>query len=194
MKIIDAKYLTSVVDSRKLIDDDVNEFAFVGRSNVGKSSIINNLVNQKGLAKTSSNPGHTRMINYFNINGGQFRFVDLPGYGYHKAGKGNEKMWSTLIENYLQYSQCLKLVLLLVDIRHEPSELDRMMIKYLIQTGRNFVVVATKADKLSKAQQGIMRQKIAAKLKVIPEMVVLHSSQTSQGREEILNHIELLIN
>lgn len=193
MKIIDAQYLTSVVDSKKLIDDDVNEFAFVGRSNVGKSSIINNLVNKKGLAKTSSNPGHTRMINYFNINRGQFRFVDLPGYGYHRAGKGNEKMWSTLIEKYLQFSQCLKLVFLLVDSRHEPSELDQMMIRYLIQTGRNFVVVATKADKLSKAQQGIMKQKIASALKIIPEMVVLHSSETSQGREEILNHIELLI-
>lgn len=193
MKIFDAQYLTSVVDSRKLIDDDVSEFAFVGRSNVGKSSIINNLVSKKGLAKTSSNPGHTRMINYFNINGGQFRFVDLPGYGYHKAGKGNEKMWSTLIEKYLQFSQCLKLVFLLVDIRHEPSELDQMMIRYLIQTGRNFVVVATKADKLSKAQQSIMKQKIASNLKIIPEMVVLHSSETSQGREEILNHIELLI-
>lgn len=193
MKITDAKYLTSVVDSSKLIDDDVSEFAFVGRSNVGKSSIINNLVNKKGLAKTSSNPGHTRMINYFDINGDRFRFVDLPGYGYHKAGKGNEKMWSTLIEKYLLNSQCLKLVFLLVDIRHEPSELDQMMLKYLIQTGRNFVVIATKADKLSKAQQGIMKQKIASVLKIIPEMVVLHSSQTSQGREEILNHIELLI-
>lgn len=193
MKIIDAQYLTSVVDSRKLIDDEISEFAFVGRSNVGKSSIINNLVNKKGLAKTSSNPGHTRMINYFNINDGQFRFVDLPGYGFHKAGKGNEKMWSTLIERYLLHSQCLKLVFLLVDIRHEPSELDQMMIRYLIETGRNFVVVATKADKLSKAQQGIMKQKIASKLKIIPEMVVMHSSQTSQGRDEILNHIELLI-
>lgn len=194
MKIIDAQYLTSVVDKNKLIDDDISEFAFVGRSNVGKSSIINNLTNKKSLAKTSSNPGHTRMINYFNINGGLFRFVDLPGYGYHKAGKGNERMWSSLIEKYLLNSQCLKLVFILVDVRHNPSELDKMMIRFLIETGRNFVVIATKADKLSKAQQAIMKQRIASQLKIIPEMIVLHSSQTSQGREEILNHIELLIN
>ncbi len=98
MKITSAKYLTSVVEKEKLISDDVSEFAFVGRSNVGKSSIINNLVGQNALARTSSNPGHTRMINYFEINGGAFRFVDLPGYGFHKAGKKNEDMWASLIE------------------------------------------------------------------------------------------------
>ncbi len=189
MKITSAKYLISVVDKNKLLNDGVCEFAFVGRSNVGKSSLINNLCGIKGLAKTSSTPGVTKMINYFDINDGSLRFVDLPGYGFHKAGKTNQKMWAGLIEDYLLNSENLKLVLFLLDLRHEPSELDKVMFNFLIQTQRNFVIVATKADKLSKAQQFLAKQKIAKSLKVREELVFLHSSLTNQGKEELLNFI-----
>ena len=132
MIIKSAKYLTSVVDKNKLLNDEVCEFAFVGRSNVGKSTLINNLTGKKGLAKTSSTPGATKMINYFSINENQARFVDLPGYGYHRAGKKNQNMWAGLIEDYLLYSNNLKLVLFLMDIRHKPNELDKIMLNYLL--------------------------------------------------------------
>lgn len=193
MKITSAKYLTSVVEKEKLLSDDVSEFAFVGRSNVGKSSIINNLVGQNALARTSSNPGHTRMINYFEINGGAFRFVDLPGYGFHKAGKQNENMWASLIEDYLFESECLKTVFMLVDCRINPTELDKMMLRYLIGTGRNFVVVATKADKLSGAKQSLAKRNIAKTLGVREEAIILHSSLNSQGKEQILTYIENML-
>ena len=193
MLIKQATYLTSVVDKEKLISDEKPEFAFVGRSNVGKSSIINNLTGKKKLAKTSSSPGHTRMINYFEINGGQFRFVDLPGYGFHKAGKKNQSMWAELIESYLTSSECLKTVFMLVDSRIEPTELDKIMCKFLIQTGRNFVVIATKADKLSRAKQNQAKKQIASALGIRDDIIIFHSSLNSQGKEQILNYIENLI-
>ena len=145
MKITSAKYITSAVNKSGLILDETPEISFVGRSNVGKSSLINNLVGIKRLAKTSSTPGLTKMVNYFDING-NIRFVDLPGYGYAKVGRGQKDIWSSLMGDYLALSQSLKLVFVLVDIRHEPSELDRMMIDYLIHQGIPFAVIATKAD------------------------------------------------
>ncbi len=190
MIIKQAKYLTSVVEKDKLLSDNVSEFAFVGRSNVGKSSLINNLTNKKNLAKTSSNPGLTKMINYFDINDGEFRFVDLPGYGYHKAGKKNEQMWAKLIEEYLLNSECLKTVFFLLDCRILPTELDKIMLKFLIQTGRNFMIIATKADKLSKSKQYLAKKQIAQTLGISEEAIILHSSQTNQGRENILSYIE----
>lgn len=193
MLIKQATYLTSVVDKEKLISDEKPEFAFVGRSNVGKSSIINNLTGKKNLAKTSSSPGHTRMINYFEINGGQFRFVDLPGYGFHKAGKKNQSMWAELIESYLTSSECLKTVFMLVDSKIVPTRLDQVMCKFLIETGRNFMVIATKADKLSKAKQQQAKKQIASTLGIREDIIVFHSSKNSQGKEQILYYIENLI-
>lgn len=193
MLIKQAVYLTSVVDKKNLIDDEKPEFAFVGRSNVGKSSIINNLTGKKNLAKTSSTPGHTRMINYFNINNGEFRFVDLPGYGFHKAGKKNQNMWADLIEDYLLNSECLKTVFMLVDSKIVPTRLDQVMCKFLIETGRNFMVIATKADKLSKAKQQQAKKQIASTLGIREDIIVFHSSENSQGKEQILNYIENLI-
>lgn len=193
MLIKQAVYLTSVVDKKNLIDDEKPEFAFVGRSNVGKSSIINNLTGKKNLAKTSSTPGHTRMINYFNINDGEFRFVDLPGYGFHKAGKKNQNMWADLIEDYLLNSECLKTVFMLVDSKIVPTQLDQVMCKFLIETGRNFMVIATKADKLSKAKQQQAKKQIASTLGIREDIIVFHSSENSQGKEQILNYIENLI-
>ena len=131
MNIKSAKYLTSVVECDKILDDGVPEFAFVGRSNVGKSSLINNLTGVNGLAKTSATPGKTRMINYFLIND-ELRFVDLPGYGYAKVGKSHLDVWSGLMGEYLLGSQSLKMIFLLLDIRHEPTEQDKQMLKFMI--------------------------------------------------------------
>ena len=127
MNITSAKFVTSVVDEKDILKDEMIEFAFVGRSNVGKSSLINSLCGQKNLAKTSSTPGLTKMINYFLVNN-RFRIVDLPGYGYAKTGHKHIANWAGLMEKYLTYSPNLKTVFVLVDCRHEPSELDKMMI------------------------------------------------------------------
>lgn len=189
MKITSAKYITSAVSKRGIILDDVPEISFVGRSNVGKSSLINNLVGIKKLAKTSSTPGLTKMVNYFDING-EMRFVDLPGYGYAKVGKGQKDLWSSLIGEYLALSQSLKLVFVLVDIRHEPSELDHMMIDYLIHNNIPFAVIATKADKLSKAGIAKSLQVISKSLNIRKEMIFVHSSESSLGQEKILEFIE----
>ena len=192
MIIKSVKYLTSVVNKNKLLNDEVCEFAFVGRSNVGKSSLINNLSGTKGIAKISSTPGATKMINYFSINENQARFVDLPGYGYHKAGKKNQNVWSKLVEDYLLYSSNLKLVLFLLDIRHKPSELDKIMLNFLLQTKRNFIIVATKADKLSKGAQHNAVNSMANELNLNSQIIFAHSSLTSQGRKEILDYLQSL--
>lgn len=189
MKIRSARYLTSVVEKGKLLSDGVCEFAFVGRSNVGKSSLINNLCGVKGLAKTSSSPGATKMINYFDINSGEARFVDLPGYGFHKAGKKNQKLWAGLIEDYLTSSQNLKLVLFLLDIRHKPTELDHIMLQFLIEMKRNFIVIATKADKLSKGAQHNTVESLAKAFGISKQIIFTHSSLNSQGKAEILEYL-----
>ena len=189
MKITSAKYITSAVSKNGIILDDVPEISFVGRSNVGKSSLINNLVGIKRLAKTSSTPGLTKMVNYFDING-TMRFVDLPGYGYAKVGKGQKDVWSSLMGEYLALSHSLKLVFVLVDIRHEPSELDHMMIDYLIRMSIPFAVIATKADKLSKAAVAKSLQVISKELNIRKEMIFVHSSESSLGKDKILEYIE----
>ena len=188
MEIKSAKYLTSVVNSKDILCDGV-EFAFVGRSNVGKSSFINSLVCQK-LARTSSEPGRTRMINYFLINN-SVRFVDLPGYGFHKAGKQNEKMWEKLMEDYLCTSKALKRVFMLVDIRHDPTELDKQMLEYLTYTGIPFTIVATKADKIAKSKISAYVANIAKVLKITSNNIVAYSSQTKFNKEKILQIFEL---
>ncbi len=192
MKILKAVYETSVVSRDKIIDDGLPEFAFVGRSNVGKSSLINNLTGVKGLAKTSATPGKTRMINYFLINN-SFRFVDLPGYGYAKVGKGQLDVWSGLMGEYLLGSSSLKTVFVLLDIRHEPTAQDRQMLEFLIFNGLPFRVIVTKADKIAKSKQLSQVNKICKVLKVRPEMVIASSSENSQGRENILQYINILL-
>ena len=188
MKIIEATYKTSVVHEKNLLSDKL-EFAFVGRSNVGKSSFINNLTNKKNLAKTSSMPGRTRMINYFEINK-QFYFVDLPGYGYHKAGKQNEIMWASLMEKYLSSSQALKRVFMLVDIRHNPTELDERMLKYLTYEALPFCIVATKCDKIAKSKINAYLDVIAKKLHITKNNIVAYSSETGLGKDKILQLIQ----
>lgn len=189
MIIKSAVYKTSVVEKSKLIQDDVPEFAFVGRSNVGKSSLINMLVGQKRLAKTSSTAGLTKMVNYFDINN-TFRFVDLPGYGYAKVGKSHLDVWAGLMGEYLIGSQSLDTVFVLVDIRHEPSVLDRAMLEFLIYNQIPFMVLATKADKLSKAKQSVQKKMLAKTLKIREELIILTSGETGLGREKVLEYIE----
>ena len=188
MNIKSAVYKTSVVEKEKLLSDGVPEFAFVGRSNVGKSSLINMLVGQKRLAKTSSMPGLTKMINYFDINS-QFRFVDLPGYGYAKVGKGHLNVWAGLMGDYLSGSESLVTVFVLIDIRHEPSEQDRQMLAFLMYEQIPFMVLATKADKLSKAALNKQIKVIADKLSIRAESIIATSSENFLGKENVLNYI-----
>ena len=192
MKIISAKYLTSIVNEKNILKDDTVEFAFVGRSNVGKSSLINSLCGQKNLAKTSSTPGLTKMINYFVVND-QFRIVDLPGYGYAKTGHKHIANWAGLMEKYLTLSQSLKTVFVLVDCRHEPSELDKMMIEFLNVYQIPYMVVATKVDKIAKSKIPQACNMIAKTLGVRKELVQGYSSESGFGREKILEYIENLI-
>lgn len=188
MKVISAEYLTSVVESSKILQDGV-EFAFVGRSNVGKSSFINSLVGQKKLSKTSSMPGRTRMINYFLINK-LFRFVDLPGYGYAKAGKQNKLIWANIMEDYLTTTSCLKRVFMLVDARIEPTELDLKMFKFLFYYGIPTTIVATKIDKLPKSKIGAYVQNIAKRLNVGKDNIIPYSSETNFNKDKILSILE----
>ena len=189
MFVKSAKYLTSVAQSDRLLKDDVPEFAFVGRSNVGKSSLINFLVGQKRLAKTSSTPGLTKMVNYFLINE-SFRFVDLPGYGFAKIGRKDKNVWAKLIEDYLLKSESLQTVFVLVDIRHEPSDLDKQMIKFLVFNGLPFMVIATKCDKLSSSKMLQQKKVVAKALAVREEAIILTSSESGLGRDKILEYID----
>lgn len=189
MNITKAVYKTSAVDKAGILNDEVPEFAFVGRSNVGKSSLINALVNQKRLAKTSSTAGLTKMVNYFDIND-SFRFVDLPGYGFAKVGKGQLDVWASLMGEYLLTSQSLLTVFVLLDIRIKPTELDKAMINYLVYHNIPFRLLATKCDKLSRAQQNKSIEIIAKELNMRKEFIILTSSEKRQGIEKLLNYME----
>ena len=192
MKIVSAKYLTSVVSEKDILNDDLKEFAFVGRSNVGKSSLINALTGVKNLAKTSSTPGLTKMINYFLINN-SFKFVDLPGYGYAKTGQKHIANWAGLMEKYLLNSTLLVTVFVLVDSRHEPSELDKMMIEFLNHYQIPYMLIATKVDKLAKSKIPQSLSKIAKTLGVRRELILPFSSEILFGKEQILEYIEGVI-
>ena len=189
MKITSARYLTSVVQKEKIIQDDMTEVAFVGRSNVGKSSLINSLVGQKGLAKTSSTPGLTKMINYFVINE-KFRIVDLPGYGYAQTGHKHIANWAGLMEEYLLGSKSLKSVFVLLDCRITPTELDKMMIDFLNSYQIPYVVVVTKCDKLAKSKISQACTSIAKTLGIRKEIIFAYSSENGFGKEKLLDYIE----
>lgn len=168
-----------------LPDNQYPEFAFAGKSNVGKSSLINGLMNRKSLARTSAQPGKTQTINFYNING-ECYFVDLPGYGYARANEEIKAKWGRMIENYLHKSKQLKAVFLLVDIRHEPSGNDRMMYEWILSQGFHPVIIATKLDKINRSQLNKQIKLIKDGLKAEKGTVVLpYSAQTKQGRDEI---------
>ena len=168
-----------------LPDNQYPEFAFAGKSNVGKSSLINGLMNRKSLARTSAQPGKTQTINFYNINE-ECYFVDLPGYGYARANEEIKAKWGKMIENYLHKSKQLKAVFLLVDIRHEPSGNDRLMYEWILNQGFEPVIIATKLDKINRSQVQKQIKLIKEGLKVVKGTVVIpYSAQTKQGRDEI---------
>lgn len=166
------------------------EIAFAGKSNVGKSSLINGLINRKALARTSGQPGKTRTINFYNVENLLY-FVDLPGYGYAKTSKTSREEWGKMIEYYLKKRQELKMVVLLVDIRHEPSENDQLMANWIRGNGFEPVVIATKSDKIKRSQLQKHISMIRKGLSLKNENYVLpFSSMTKQGKDEIWAVIE----
>lgn len=177
----------------KLPENLLPEFAFAGKSNVGKSSLINGLMNRKSYARTSSQPGKTQTINFYNINE-QLYFVDLPGYGYAKVSMELRAKWGKMIERYLKKSDQLKLIFLLVDIRHEPSENDRDMYDWIVHNGFQPIVIATKLDKINRSQIAKQTKLIKTCLKMPKDGILIpFSAETKQGREEIWQKIEELL-
>ncbi len=176
-----------------LPENHLPEVAFAGKSNVGKSSLINALMNRKSLARTSGQPGKTQTINFYNING-QIYLVDLPGYGYAKTARKERELWGEMIERYLHTSEVLRAVFLLVDIRHAPSENDRQMFEWMKYMGFDPVVIATKLDKIKRSQVNrqirVIREGLGADGETI---IVPFSAQTKQGRETIWDFMDQVI-
>lgn len=169
------------------------EAAFAGKSNVGKSSLINALMNRKSLARTSAQPGKTQTINFYNINN-ELYFVDLPGYGYARANEQIKAKWGKMIEDYLHKSKQLRMVFLLIDIRHAPSENDRIMYEWIGRMGYRPVIIATKLDKISRSQIQKQVKLIRTSLGADADTVILpFSAQTKQGREEIYGLLDELL-
>ena len=169
----------------KLPDTNRPEVAFAGKSNVGKSSLINGLMNRKSLARTSAQPGKTQTINFYNVND-QLYFVDLPGYGYAKVNEQEKAKWGKMIEDYLHQSKQLKAVFLLIDIRHEPSQNDKLMYDWILHQGFEPIIIATKSDKISRGQVPKHLKMIREGLHVVKDTIIIpYSAQTKQGREEI---------
>ena len=169
----------------KLPDTGMPEVAFAGKSNVGKSSLINGLMNRKSLARTSAQPGKTQTINFYKINDEMY-LVDLPGYGFTRVSKEESARWGRMIEKYLHTSQDLKAVFLLVDIRHAPGANDKMMYQWIVDSGFKPIIIATKLDKIKRSQVQKQLKLIRTTLEVLPDTLMIpFSSQTKQGRDEI---------
>jgi len=177
----------------KIPDNPYIEFAFAGKSNVGKSSLINGLMNRKALARISAQPGKTQTINFYNINNGMY-FVDLPGYGYTKANEEAKAGWGKMVERYLRSSKKLRAVFLLIDIRHEPSANDRQMYSWIVAQGYRPVIIATKADKINRSQMQKHMKMIREGLQTEKDTVLIpYSALTRQGREEIYEILETFL-
>ena len=174
----------------KLPENDKPEIAFAGKSNVGKSSLINALMNRKSFARTSATPGKTQTINFYNINDEMY-LVDLPGYGYAKVSEKEKMKWGQMIERYLHNSKQLKAVFLLIDIRHEPSANDKMMYDWVVEQGYHPIIIATKLDKLKRSQVDKHVKMVKQGLNLIPgTRVIPFSAETKQGRDEIWELVE----
>ena len=174
----------------KLPLNDKIEFAFAGKSNVGKSSLINGLMNRKSLARTSQQPGKTQTINYYNINDEMY-FVDLPGYGYAKVSESEKAKWGKMVEKYLRSSKMLRCVFLLVDIRHDPSANDRQMYEWILSQGFEPVIIATKLDKINRSMVDKQIKAIKQGLEVVAGTKIFpYSAISKQGREEIYEYID----
>ncbi|MBQ9756252.1 MAG: YihA family ribosome biogenesis GTP-binding protein [Clostridia bacterium] len=191
MKIKDATFITSVASKDKFYKTNKPIIAVAGKSNVGKSSLINMLANRKKLAKTSVTPGRTRLINYFDF--GEFVLADLPGYGFAKVSKEEKKKWAILLETFLA-TEKITLLLSLVDIRHDPTADDKMMVNYLYHYAVPFALVATKADKLPKTKVKPRISEIARDLRVGVADITASSAENGAGKEQILQIIEQAIN
>ncbi len=187
-----ARFVTSLVGMTPFEGQGMPEVALAGKSNVGKSSMINRLTGNGKLARTSSEPGKTRLINLYEINQ-QLLLVDLPGYGFARAPIEEKKKWGRMIEGFLAGSPNLKHVLQLVDIRHEPTQDDQTMVEYLRHYGLPFTVIATKADKLSRAAMGRNVQAICRALVVQPWEIIPFSAEDGTGRDRILELLESFI-
>ena len=177
----------------KLPENTMPEIAFAGKSNVGKSSMINALLNRKSLARTSAQPGKTQTINFYNVNDAMY-LVDLPGYGYAKTSASEKEKWGKMIENYLHTSKKLQAVFLLIDIRHEPSANDKMMYDWMVYQGFTPIIIATKLDKIKRSQIQKNVKAIREGLKVKPGTVIIpFSSETKQGRDELWEVIDSFV-
>lgn len=187
MKITNATFITSAADKKGFLKTDKPIICVAGKSNVGKSSFINMLANQKKLAKTSNTPGRTRLVNYFDF--GEFILADLPGYGYAKVSKSEKDKWSKTLSDFFNFTEITHAISL-VDIRHDPTEDDKMMIKLLYAQIIPFTLVATKADKIAKTKVKQQAKQVASKLGLTGANIIATSAETRLGKEEVLDAIE----
>ncbi|MBS4535817.1 ribosome biogenesis GTP-binding protein YihA/YsxC [Clostridium sp. D2Q-14] len=193
MLVKKAEIIITAVKEHQYPPEGISEIALAGRSNVGKSSLINTLINRKNLARTSGQPGKTQTINFYNIND-TFRFVDLPGYGYAKVSRKEREKWADMINRYLTKRQSLREVVLLVDIRHSPGEHDKMMYDWIKSIGFSGIVVATKADKLSKNQQARQIAVISRELGIEDrKLIVSFSATKKQNKDKVWNILDEIL-
>ncbi len=193
MKINNVEFITSAVRRSQYPTDNLPEFLLVGRSNVGKSSFLNTLINRKNLARISSIPGKTQTINFYLINN-TFYLVDVPGYGFARVSQKLKNKFGLMIEDYLKERNSLKMVYMLIDFRHRPTEDDLLMYNYLKYYNIPVTIIATKSDKVSKNNYEKNKKIIRESLNLSPEdSIIVFSSQTKQGKEEVHNQIESLL-
>lgn len=192
MKVTSAEFITSAVKRSGYPEELLPEVAFAGKSNVGKSSLINTLVNRKNLVRTSSSPGRTQMLNFFRINN-QVNFVDFPGYGFAKVPLKVRAQWKPMVESYLKHRTTLQLVIILLDIRRVPSSDDASLIRWLESFNIPFLIVLTKTDKLSQNKCSAQQKIIQDFLLLKREEVICFSAVTKKGRQEILRRIMSVI-
>lgn len=189
MKITSAEFIKSAVKPDQYPKTGLPEVAFAGRSNVGKSSLINTLLGRRKLAQTSATPGKTRLVNFFSVNG-RFCFVDLPGYGFARVSRAEQQSWGPMVETYLRDSGYLRLVVCILDVRHDPTAQDRDLIEWLRHYGRRQLIVLTKSDKLSRGEALKRRRQIAALLALgEDDASILFSAQTGEGKAEVWREI-----
>lgn len=190
MKINQAEFIISAVKEAQYPQDRLPEFALAGRSNVGKSSFINKMIGRKNLARTSSKPGKTQTLNFYKLNAA-FYFVDVPGYGFARVSKTEREAWGQMIETYLASRETLKMVLLVIDVRHAPTKDDQMMYEWLKHYEIPTLIVATKVDKIPKGKQQKHLKMIKETLNIVEnDSIVLFSAETGAGKEQAWNELK----